>query len=217
MNSLITTEETAKTRSRYSRIAPIYDVMELPYEGRFAPWREKVWSLVPSGQVLEVGVGTGKNFPYHPARVEVTGIDLSNRMLARARQKAHSLGRSIQLREMDVQQLDFPDGSFDAAVAIFVFCSVPDPVAGLRELGRVVKPDGRIILLEHVRIDRPAIIGKLMDLFDPLVVRLMGPHINRRTAEAVQQAGLEVEQVEDLAPGGLVKLIIARPSSLTPD
>ena len=72
-------------------------------------------------------------------------------------------------------------------------------------------------MLEHVRIDRLAIIGKLMDLLDPLVVWLMGPHINRRTAEAVQQAGLEVEQVEDLAPGGLVKLIIARPSSLTPD
>ena len=179
--------------------------------------KQDVGRLVPSGQVLEVGVGTGKNFPYHPARVQVTGIDLSNRMLARARKKTHNLGHGIQLREMDVQQLDFPDDSFDAAVAAFVFCSVPDPVRGLRERGRVVKPDGRIILLEHVRIDRPALVGRLMDLLDPLVVRLMGPHINRRTAKTVQQAGLEVEQVEDLARGGLMKLIIARPSSLTPD
>jgi hypothetical protein len=69
------------------------------------------------------------------------------------------------------------------------------------------------MLLEHVRIDRPAIIGQLMDWLDPLVVRLMGAHINRRTADTVQQAGLAVEQIENLAPQGLVKLIIARPSS----
>jgi len=87
---------------------------------------------------------------------------------------------------------------------------VPDPARGLRELARVVKPGGQITLLEHVRIDRPGIIGKLMDLLDPLVVRVMGAHINRRTAETVRRAGLEVEQVEDLAPLGLVKLIVAQ-------
>ena len=101
-----------------------------------------------------------------------------------------------------------------AEVATFVFCSVPDPERSLRELARVVKPDGRIELLEHVRIDRPQLIGKLMDWLDPLVVRVMGAHINRRTAEVVRQSGLEIEEVEDLAPLGLVKLITAwRPSS----
>ncbi len=70
---------------------------------------------------------------------------------------------------------------------------------------------GRILLLEHVRIDRPGILGKLMDLLDPLVVRIVGAHINRRTAENVRRAGLEVERVEKLAPLGLVKLIVARP------
>jgi ubiquinone/menaquinone biosynthesis C-methylase UbiE len=114
---------------------------------------------------------------------------------------------------MDAQQLDFPDDSFEAAVATFVFCSVPDPERGLRELARVVKPGGRIELLEHVRVDRPRLIGKLMDWLDPLVVRVMGAHINRRTAEVVRQSGLEIETVEDLAPLGLVKLIIARPPS----
>ncbi len=206
-------QETGKTRARYNRIAPLYDLMEIFAERRFVPWRRELWSLIPGGRVLEVGVGTGKNFPYHPPEAEVTGIDLSDRMLVQARQKAEELGRPIDLREMDAQQLDFPDDSFDTATATFVFCSVPDPAQGLRELGRVVKPNGQIVLLEHVRIDRPGLIGKLMDLLDPLVVRVMGAHINRRTAETVRRAGLEVEQVEDLASRGLVKLIVARPPS----
>jgi ubiquinone/menaquinone biosynthesis C-methylase UbiE len=134
-------------------------------------------------------------------------------MLAQAQQKAEKLGYSIKLREMDAQKLDFAENSFEAATATFVFCSVPDPVVGLSELARVVKPGGRIVLLEHVRVDRPAMVGKLMDWFDPLVVRMMGAHINRRTADAVRRAGLEVERVEDLAARGLVKLIVARAPS----
>jgi len=130
-------------------------------------------------------------------------------MLERARRRAQELDTEIDLCLMDAQRLAFPDGAFDAIVATFVFCSVPDPVLGLRELGRVVRPGGRVILLEHVRVNKP-VIGRLMDLLDPLVVRLMGPHINRRTVENVKKAGLEIERVEELIPGGLFKLIVAR-------
>jgi ubiquinone/menaquinone biosynthesis C-methylase UbiE len=187
--------------------------MELLPERRFTPLRRKLWSLVPAGKILEVGVGTGRNFLHHPAAAEVTGIDLSDQMLAQAHRRSRALHRQILLKEMDVQQLDFPDNSFDTAVATFVFCSVPNPVRGMHELARVVRPDGLILLLEHVRIERPAMIGKLMDWLDPFVVRVMGPHINRRTVETTIQAGLYLETVEDHAPWGLIKLIAARPPS----
>ena len=202
---------TAATRARYNRLAPIYDAMEFMAERRFKPWRRKLWSLMPAGQVLEVGVGTGKNIPYYPASAHVTAVDLSDGMLAQARERAAREGVKVNLNEMDAQALTFEENSFDAALATFVFCSVPDPVQGLNELSRVVKPEGRILLLDHVRVDRP-IVGRLMDLLNPLVVRLSGANINRRTVDNVRRAGLVIERVEDLAPMGLVKLIVARPN-----
>jgi ubiquinone/menaquinone biosynthesis C-methylase UbiE len=203
--------ETARTEARYDRIAPFYELMEVLPEQQFRSWREKLWAQVPEGRVLEVGVGTGKNFPYHPSGIEVVGIDISEQMLQRARQRSEELDQPLELHQMDAQHLDFADDSFDAAVATFVFCSVPDALQGLRELGRVVRPHGRVLLLEHVRINQPEIVGKAMDFLDPVVVRLVGPHINRRTEENVRRAGLEVERVESLAPLDLVKLIVARP------
>lgn len=210
MESPIDERETARTRARYNRLAPVYDQMERFSERNFAPKRHQLWSLVPAGHVLEVGVGTGKNFPYHPAGAQVTGIDLSDRMLEQSRRRAVELEQSVELCEMDAQQLDFPDGSFDAAAASFVYCSVPDPVRGLRELRRVVRPGGRIVLLEHVRIDHPGLVGKLMDAMDPVVVRIMGAHINRRTVDNVRRSGLDVEWIHDLGAHGLLKLIVAR-------
>lgn len=203
--------QTAATRARYDRIAAVYDWMEWFVErSSFQKWRQRLWSQVSAGKVLEVGVGTGKNMPFYPSGARVTAIDLSPRMLERAARRAQALGREVELQLMDVQHLEFPDDTFDTAVATFVFCSVPDPVRGLRELGRVVRPGGDIWLLEHVRIDRPP-IGTLMDVLNPLVVRVVGANINRRTVENVRRAGLEIVAVENLR-GELVKLIHARPA-----
>ncbi|MEM4302206.1 MAG: methyltransferase domain-containing protein, partial [Candidatus Caldarchaeum sp.] len=161
------------------------------------------------GRVLEVGVGTGLNFPYYPKDAQITAIDLSDKMLECAHQ--HTARRdysNLELLPMDAQALAFPHESFDFVVATFVFCSAPDPVLGLSELRRVCKRDGRIVLLEHMRPENPW-LGKLFDLLNPLVVRLMGANINRRTVENVRRAGLEIERLENLAPSGIVKLIVA--------
>jgi ubiquinone/menaquinone biosynthesis C-methylase UbiE len=200
---------TAQTEARYDRIAPIYDLMEAFVEHlAFRHWRKKLWSLVDGEKVLEVGVGTGKNMPYYPNGAQITAIDLSDRMLQQARKRAERLELDVDLRQMDVQALDFPDGAFDAVVASFVFCSVPDPVLGLRELARVTKPGGQILLLEHVRA-RNAVLGKIMDILNPLVVRIGGANINRRTVKNVERAGLEIETVKHLLGEGVVKLIVA--------
>ncbi|MHB9058945.1 MAG: class I SAM-dependent methyltransferase [Bacillota bacterium] len=211
---------------RYDRLSAIYDFFDRM--GR-PEWRRKIFDQT-SGEVLEVGVGTGKNIPFYRPWTKVTAVDVSPKMLARAQRRLDAAQPAtkatppttpptttqvdVRLLLADAQALPFPDDSFDTVVDTFVFCSVPDPVAGLREVARVCRPGGRVIMLEHVRA--LGLAGSIMDRMNPLVVRMIGANINRRTVENVRLAGLTIDSVESFGPGGIIKLISARPGKKTP-
>ena len=190
-------KETEKIRKRYNRTAKFFDAMgSIMDKGSMGKWRETVWKEA-KGNVLEVGVGTGKNIEYYTDDIEVTAIDFSENMLEKARIRSKRLGKKVNLRLMDVQALVFPDETFDTIITTCVFCSVPDPIKGLQEIRRVCKKDGKIIMLEHVRSKKP-FVGKIMDILNPIVVRIVGANINRDTVENIKKAGLIVNVEQDL-------------------
>jgi ubiquinone/menaquinone biosynthesis C-methylase UbiE len=198
------------TRKRYNRIAFLYDFMEAPMEGlRFASWRRRLTDRISGPKALEIGIGTGKNLAYYPKDVHITAIDLSPQMLARARKKVNKLNLKVDIHEMDVQRLDFADHAFDTVFATFVFCSVPDPIAGLQELKRVCKSDGKLLLLEHMRPGNST-LGFIFDIINPMVVRMMGANINRRTTDNLHAAGWQI-QLEEHLSSDIVRWIEAVP------
>jgi phosphatidylethanolamine/phosphatidyl-N-methylethanolamine N-methyltransferase len=205
---------TATARARYDRNARFYDFMEWGNERHAAHWRAALWARVVGPRVLEVGVGTGKNMPFYPPDMAITAIDLSPRMLDRARENARRAGLGVDLREADAQALPFPDASFDTAIGTFVFCSVPDPMLGLRELRRVLVPGGQLLLVEHVLSTRPR-LRRLMRALNPFVVRLMGANIDRETVENVRHAGF-IDIYDENKRLDIVKVIAGRTTGATP-
>ena len=137
-----------------------------------------------------------------------TAVDFSDKMLEHAKDKVSKYKVKVRLYQADVQNLEFPDNTFDTVVASFVFCSVPDPIRGLMEIERVCRPGGKVALLEHV-LSANRILGWLMNLANPLVVRMIGANINRQTVANVMKTDLVVEQITDLGVG-IFKLIEAR-------
>jgi len=194
---------------KYDSISRFYDFFELPMELLFFKrWRRLAISRLKSGRVLEVGVGTGKNLPYYDSSFEIYGIDISEKMLLKAKKRAKRLNISLKIYKMDVQNLEFPDNYFDGEFSTFVFCSVPDPIAGLSELMRVLKKDGIAVFLEHVR--PKGLLGLIFDFFNPISVRLIGVNINRNTVENIKEAGFEILEENDLL-FDVFKLIVAKP------
>jgi len=194
---------------KYQRIAPLYDLLDLPFEyGRYRHIRPLLFQGL-SGRLLDAGVGTGRNFPFYPRGASVVGIDLSPAMLARASGRTRMSPALIELKQMDVAKLDFPDSSFDAAIATFLFCVLPDELQlpALRELKRVIKPGGAIRMLEYVR-PRGAVRRAVAKLWEPWIGWAYGASFDRQTEQYVPAAGLQLLESKFVVPD-LIKLISA--------
>lgn len=195
--------------AKYNKLSAVYDLMESPMESFFySKWRKEALSGL-RGMVLEVGVGTGKNLKYYPEECSVIGIDNSEGMLEKAREKAEGL-KNVTLLLMDAENLEFPDNSFDYVITTFVLCSIPDPVKALKEMHRVLKPDGEMINLEHMRSNNP-LIATYEDFINPVSVALTGINVNRRTVENIGKAGFKIKDVENLAFKDVFRKIRSKP------
>jgi len=184
--------KTQKIIKRYNRYSYIYDIFDkLAGDRLFKNWRQEIITPL-KGKILEIGVGSGKNLEYYNKDAEVTAIDFTPKMLGKARQKLRKLGKSnIKLVEMDVQNLDFPDNTFDQVITTLIWCSVPDPVKGFKEARRVLKLGGEAIFLEHV-LSSNKLIAALEHFHNPVTKFLLGCNINRKTRDNIEKAGFKV-------------------------
>ena len=207
------TRETERVKQIWEEGATRYD-RRIGFMERvlFGDGREWVCSRA-SGEVLEVAVGTGRNLPFYPQGTRLTGIDLSPAMLAIARTRAAELGMGgLDLREGDAHELPFADGSFDAVVCTLGLCSIPDDRKAVSEMARVLRPGGRLLLLDHVRAASwPA--RAVQRALEVVTLRLEGDHLLRRPLEHVAAEGFEIER-QERHKGGMVERISARKPAL---
>jgi ubiquinone/menaquinone biosynthesis C-methylase UbiE len=176
---------------KYDRFARWYDLVEgIPDVLGVRKLRRRL--LRPaSGNVLEVAVGTGKNLRYYPRGCRIIAVDVSRQMLNVARQRAAKLSMDVSFSLADAAALPFPDKSFDTVVSSLTTCTFPNPVAALREMARVCRTDGRVLLLEHGRSDREW-LGRWQDRREDSFAKQLGCHWNRKPLDLVRKAGLKI-------------------------
>ncbi|MBB5874375.1 ubiquinone/menaquinone biosynthesis C-methylase UbiE [Allocatelliglobosispora scoriae] len=193
-------DPTAKAKRVWDSVAPRYD-SSIGFLERiqFAGGREWVCSRA-TGDVLEVAVGTGRNLPFYPTDVRLTGIELSPAMLDIARRRATELGVPADLRAGDAQALPFADGSFDTVVCALSLCAIPDHGTAIAEMARVLRHGGRLLLLDHIG-SRWWPVWALQKLIELVTVRTAGEHMTRRPLPMLAAAGLRVTDAEQLKWG----------------
>ena len=184
-----------ETQLKWDAASRTFDLFTFGDDRRLGPHKRRLFARM-RGATLMVAAGTGNDFRFFPSGQSIVAIDISAKMIERAAKKAGEYKGSIELRQMDVCQMPFPDDTFDTVVTVCTFCSVPKPVLGLRELYRVLKPGGQILMFEHVR-SRIGPLGVVLDLMTPLSRRL-GPDLNRDTVGNVQKAGFRIRREENV-------------------
>jgi ubiquinone/menaquinone biosynthesis C-methylase UbiE len=180
---------------KYDRFARWYDWLEgIPDVLGLSRLRRRLLKRA-SGKVLEVAVGTGKNLQFYPSDCQITALDVSNEMLNVARRRAAMLSMDVYFLLGDAETLPFPDKSFDTVVSSLSTCTFPNPVAALREMRRVCKPEGKILLLEHGRSDSEW-LGRFQDRTADRLAKQLGCHWNRESLELVRKARLKVVETQ---------------------
>jgi ubiquinone/menaquinone biosynthesis C-methylase UbiE len=194
--------QAREIRIIYNKTAPSFNrrgwLMEFLV---FRRYRKKLVSQA-EGKVLEIALGTGRNLPFYPSGCEITGVDLSERMIEGTRSFSSNLGVLVTLLTMDAENLGFKDNSFDKILCTLSLCTVPNPVQALSEMKRVCKPEGKILLLEHVR-SHNSFLRKIQDWLTPFNVRKIGCHLNRDALWNAKKAGLHIDYFESHLAGTL--------------
>lgn len=183
------TETEKQTASKWDKAAASFDLMNAGVEVRFGD-QKRDWFSRAAGKTLLVAVGTGLDLPYLPAGADVIGVDISEKMLKKAADRIKRSGKETKLLRGDVQRFGIRDNAIDTVVTSCTFCSVPDPVKGLKELLRVLKPGGKMLMFEHVR-SRISWMGPMMDLLT-VFTRRVGPELNRDTRGNIKKAGFRL-------------------------
>ena len=187
----------------YDRFAANYDRASAPLERLgLRRWRQEVIDLLPKdARILELGCGSGANFEFYPPGKLSVSSEISIGMLEIAATKR----RENHLIQADAQSLPFDADQFDAAFATLVFCSIPDPMLAFHELRRVIRPGGRVVLLEHVRPS--GILGPIFDAINVVSLAVADDHFNRETAKLAEDAGLKIVEVRKKM-ASIVNLIV---------
>jgi ubiquinone/menaquinone biosynthesis C-methylase UbiE len=174
---------------KWNKAAKTFDWMNSGVERRFGSYKRTLFAKA-RGKVMLVAAGTGLDFALFPPDLDIVAIDFSPRMVEQAKLKAAQYPGHLEVVEADVEDLKFPDESFDTVVTSCTFCSVPDPVQGLKEVHRILRPDGQMLMFEHVRPGN-LLLGAMMDVMTPIVSKA-GPELNRPTADNIRRAGFRI-------------------------
>jgi ubiquinone/menaquinone biosynthesis C-methylase UbiE len=207
---------------RAQRLRRYWDKHARNYDKQIAFWERRLFGdgrqwvcAQATGQVLEVAIGTGRNLPYYPSGIRLTGIEFSPAMLELARRQAQQLDVKVDLRLGDAQALDLPDASFDTVVCTLSLCAIPDERRAVAEIARVLRPGGRLLLLDHVAA-APRWVRAIQWLLERVTIPLGEEHLRRRPLLQVQAEGFQIQRRERAKLGIVERLAARKPPAATP-